>query len=391
MKITSVEIFDLNTEFISNWHPVIVRMNTDEGISGLGEVGLAYGTGHTAGAGMVKNIAERFVIGSDPMRIERMWDVLFNSTFWARGGGPIVFGGISAIDTALWDIKGKALGVPVYELLGGKTNDKLRTYASQIQFGWGKEVKVCKEPSEYAEEAGKAVGEGYDCIKVDPVMFDAQGNRDANLRRVVTNDKIKLFYNRLKAVRETVGPEVDIIIETHSQLSVTTAIQLGRVWEEFNCMYFEEPVNYLDVDLQNKVTKNVKIPFAAGERIYTRWGYRQYFEKQALDIIQPDLGLAGGISEGKKICDYANIFDVTVQLHVCGSPVATAAALQLEAVIPNFLIHEHHTYALKDGNIKLCKQNYQPRNGNFEIPDLPGLGIELNEDAVSGSPKYVVK
>ena len=125
MKITSVEIFDLNTEFISNWHPVIVRMNTDEGISGLGEVGLAYGTGHTAGAGMVKNIAERFVIGSDPMRIERMWDVLFNSTFWARGGGPIVFGGISAIDTALWDIKGKALGVPVYELLGGKTNDKL--------------------------------------------------------------------------------------------------------------------------------------------------------------------------------------------------------------------------------------------------------------------------
>ena len=391
MKVTDVEIFDINTDFKPDWHPVIVRINTDEGVSGLGEVGLAYGTGHTAGAGMAKNNAERFVLGSDPMKIEKMWDTLFHSTFWARGGGPVVFGGISAIDTALWDIKGKSLGVPVYELLGGKTNNKLRTYASQIQFGWGKELRFCREPSEYAEEAMKAVAEGYDCIKVDPVLFDANGVRDDKLKRTLNNNEVKLFCNRLKAVREAVGSDIDIIIEAHANLSVTTAIQLGRLWEELNCMYYEEPVSYLNVDLQNKVTKNVRIPFAAGERIYTRWGYRQYLEKQALNIIQPDLGLAGGISEGKKICDYANIFDVTVQLHVCGSPVATAAALQLEAVIPNFLIHEHHTYALKDGNIKLCKQNYQPENGYFEIPEVPGLGIELNEDAVSESPKYVVK
>lgn len=151
-------------------------------------------------------------------------------------------------------------------------------------------------------------------------------------------------------------------------------------------MYYEESVHYLNVDLQNKVAKNVKIPMAAGERIYTRWGYRQYFEKQALDIIQPDLGLVGGITEGKKICDYANIYDITVQVHVCGSPIATTAALQLEAVIPNFLSHEHQTYALKEATIRICRQNYQPKNGYFEIPDLPGLGIELNDKVVSEHP-----
>jgi len=390
MKVTSVEIFDLTTD-MPTWHPVVVRINTDEDISGVGEVGLAYGTGHTAGAGMAKNLAEQFVIGADPFKSERMWETMFRSTFWALGGGPVVFGGMSAIDIALWDIKGKALGVPVYQLLGGKTNDKLRTYASQIQFGWDKVWKNLGSAEEYAEEARKAVSEGYDCVKIDPIMFDTEGKRGANLRGVLTNDKVTEFYNRVKAVREAIGPDVDIILETHSHPSATTAIQLGRIWEEFNCIYYEEPVNYLNVDLQDKVTRNVRIPMAAGERLYTRWGYRQYFEKQTLDVIQPDLCLAGGITEGKKICDYANTYDITVQVHVCGSPVSTAAALQLEAVIPNFLIHEHHTVSLKDYNIEICRQNYQPENGYFVTPDLPGLGIELNDAVVSRSPHVEVK
>jgi len=157
MKVISVEIFEVNTEISPYWHPIIVRINTDEGISGLGEVGLAYGSAQSAGAGMVKNLAEDFVIGSDPMKTEKMWDTLFHSTFWALGGGPVVFGGISAVDTAFCDIKGKALGVPVYQLLGGKTNESLRTYASQIQFGWGPTTRWCTHPEDYAEEANKAV------------------------------------------------------------------------------------------------------------------------------------------------------------------------------------------------------------------------------------------
>ncbi|NQU96218.1 MAG: mandelate racemase/muconate lactonizing enzyme family protein [Chloroflexi bacterium] len=391
MKIVSVEVFDLDVEGMPAWHPVLVRINTDEGISGLGEAGLAYGTGHSAAAGMVRNLAETFVLGADPFQSEKLWETMFRRSFWAQGGGPVVFGGMSAIDIALWDIKGKALGVPVYQLLGGKTNDRLRTYASQIQFGWEGEWKNLGSPEEYADAARKAVAEGYDCVKIDPIMLDREGQRGANLTRVLTNSQLTQFRDRVGAVREAVGPDVDIILETHSHPSATTAVQLGRVWEEFNCMYYEEPVHYLNVGLQEKVTQSVRIPMAAGERLYTRWGYRQYFEKQTLDVIQPDLCLVGGITEGKKVCDYANIYDITVQVHVCGSPVSTAAALQLEAVIPNFLIHEHHTVAIKDYNIELCKQDYQPVNGVFETPDLPGLGIELNDEVVSQSPHVEVK
>lgn len=391
MKVTSVEIFDLEMKEAHDWHPVLIRANTDEGVSGVGEVGLAYGTGHSAGAAMVKNLAEAFVIGSDPFKIEKLWEKMFQSSFWAQGGGPVVYGGMSAIDIAMWDIKGKALGLPVYELLGGKTNDTLRTYASQIQFGWDGNFRFMGSAEEYAEAARLAVADGYDCVKIDPIMLDEKGQRYGDLKKMYPNKLLRLFYDRVKAVRDAVGPDVDIILETHSLPSATSGIQLGDIYEELNCMYYEEPVNYLNVGLQEKVARRVRIPMAAGERLYTRWGYREYFEKQTLDVIQPDLCLVGGITEGKKICDYANIYDITVQVHVCGGPVTTAAALQLEAVIPNFLIHEHHSHALSWYNREICIPDYQPQNGQFVTPDLPGLGLELNDDVVMRSPRIVVE
>lgn len=395
MKVTSVEIWDVSTELAPNWrtwHPVIVRVNTDEGISGLGEVGLAYGTGHSGGAGYVKNLAEEFLVGTDPLNIEKIWDNMFRNTFWARGGGPVVFGGMSAIDIACWDIRGKAMAQPIYQLLGGKTNESLRTYASQLQFGWDKQrfLRLSK-PEEYAEAAMIAVAEGYDAVKIDPATLDENGRSAQKMNRILSNKTIVMIYDRIRAVREAVGDGVDILIEMHSALSSTSAIQLGHVLEELDCMFFEEGVHYLNASLQEKVSRSVNIPMAAGERLYTRWGYRQYFEAQTLDMIQPDLCLVGGISEGKKVCDYAHVYDITVQVHVCGSPVSTAAALQLEAVIPNFQIHEHHVNNIKNANRELCVQDYQPENGNFSIPGLPGLGLELNEDVMSRWPCVVVK
>src|SRR4030067_830788 len=155
MKVVSLEIGDVNCPSMPWHHPVLIRVNTDEGISGVGEVGLAYGTGHCGGDGYVKNLAEDFLIGADPMKIEKIWDTMFKNTFWARGGGPVVFGGMSAIDIACWDIKGKALGQPTYQLLGGKTNYSLRPYASQLQFGWDKDrfFRLAK-PAACAEAAG---------------------------------------------------------------------------------------------------------------------------------------------------------------------------------------------------------------------------------------------
>jgi galactonate dehydratase len=392
MKVINIEIWDVVDCPPLPHHPVIIRVNTDEGISGLGEVGLAYGTGHSGGAGYVKNLAENYLLGADPLNTESLWDTMFRNTFWAKGGGPVVFGGMSAIDIACWDIKGKALGQPIYQLMGGKTNDNLRTYASQLQIGWDTEnVFRLARPEEYAEVARIAVAEGYDAVKIDPISFDEHGQWATDLNKILKNRTIKMVYERIKAVRTAVGDDVDILIELHSAPSATSAIQIGHVLEEFNCMFYEEGVHYLNIALQEKLTQNVNIPMAAGERLYTRWGYRQYFEKQVLDMIQPDLCLVGGLTEGKKVCDYAHVYDITVQMHVCGSPISTAAALQLEAVIPNFQIHEHHTAALKLGNRELCVQDYQPQNGKYTVPDLPGLGLELNEQVISRSPYVVVK
>ena len=392
MKVTGVEIWDVDCPSLPWHHPVIIRVNTDEGISGLGEVGLAYGTGHSGGAAYVKNLAESYLLGADPLKTESLWDTMFRNTFWARGGGPVVFGGMSAIDIACWDIRGKATGQPIHQLLGGKTNDNLRTYASQLQFGWDKEKQFrLSAPEEYAEAARNAVAEGYDAVKIDPTTFDINGDSTQDLNKILPNKTVKMAYDRIKAVRDAVGDNVDILIELHSATSATSAIQIGRILEEFNCMFYEEGVHYLNTALQEKLTCNVKIPMAAGERLYTRWGYRRYFEKQLLDMIQPDLCLVGGLTEGKKVCDYAHVYDITVQMHVCGSPVSTAAALQLEAVIPNFQIHEHHVISIKPGNRELCVQDYQPQNGKFTVPDRPGLGLELNENVISRSPCVVIK
>ena len=390
MKITSVDVVKVNTGASKRvegvpWNPVCVMIHTDEGITGYGEVGVAYGNAGEAGAGILVAFG-KIIVGMDPMRSELIWDTIFRKTFWGMGGGTVIFGGISAIDMALWDIKGKALGVPVYQLLGGKTNEKLRAYASQLQFGWGKVSKTNVTPEQYAESTRDALKEGYTAIKVDPIGFDLDGVwMKWKTYGSLTNQQISIAADRVAAMREAGGPDMDIIIELHSLTDANTAVQLGRALEPYNCMYMEEPTMPLNPTLMKDIADAVKIPLASGERIYTRWGYRPFFEERSLHMIQPDLGTCGGLTEGKKICDMANTYDIGVQCHVCGGPIATAAALHLETVIPNFIIHEHHSGALLDHNINSCKYNYQPVDGYFTVPELPGLGQELTEETVKRS------
>lgn len=379
MKITSVDIY-LTSKGLTK--PVVVRLNTDAGISGFGEVGLAYGAGHNAGYGMLKDLAA-YVIGADPRNVEAMWENLFRSTFWGMGGGPVVYGGISAIDTACWDIIGKELGVPIYRLLGGKTREKLRTYASQLQLGWDKQYKLLVEPEEYAQVALKAVSQGYDCVKVDPVAINKSGKVTNYHGGILSNPELRMAYDRVKAIRDAVGPDVDIMIEIHSGFGLNSAIQFGNAIEEFNCMCYEEPIYPMNVDSFAVLARSVKIPLAGGERIYTRWGYRPFLEKHVLALIQPDIGLVGGITECKKICDMAHVYDATVQCHVAGGPIATAAALQMEAAIPNFIVHEYHVAAMNDEIIATCKYDYAPEKGKFMVPELPGMGQELTEKTMA--------
>lgn len=391
MKITQVEIFDIHCPDRTVWNPVFVRITTDEGISGVGEAGLAYDLGHSAAAAMIKEFAEEMLIGFDPFQTELLWARMLRESFWGLGGGPVVYAAMSAIDTALWDIKGKALNLPVYQLLGGKVNPELRTYASQLQFDWDTEFARLNAPEEFGMAAEKAIAEGYDCVKVDPIMYDKDGVTHFDRTKIFTNPEMKLFRARMQAIRDAVGDDVDIIFECHSLPGATTAIQLGEIVDEFRCMYYEEPVNYLNPDLHAKVAAKVKTPLAGGERLYNRWQVKPYLDAQSLDVLQPDVGLCGGLTETKKVCDMADVADVRIQAHVCGGPVATAAALHLETAIPNFLIHEHHTYAIKPWNRELCIQDYQPENGVFKVPELPGLGIELNDEIVNRSPKVIVK
>ena len=396
MKIVSVDIIDVKNPIqsaVAKWRPVVVRINTDEGISGFGEVGLAYGVGASAGYGMVKDFA-RLLLGVDPMRSEFLWDKLQKKTFWGQGGGTVVSAGMSAIDVALWDIKGKALGVPCYQLLGGKCRDELRTYASQLQFGWGDPEKKehLTTPEQYAAAAVRAVEEGYDAIKVDVNEIDEQGYaKRRNLYGAFARRDLMVGYKRLKAIREAIGYDVDIIVEAHALTDKVSAVEFGRMIEEFRISAYEEPVMNLNMQCLKDVREHINIPIAAGERVFTRWGFREFLERHIIDLIQPDIGTCGGMSECKKICDMGHIYDTTCQVHVCGGPIMTAASLQLEAAIPNFAIHELHRYALLKGNRDTCKYDYLPQNGKYTIPDLPGIGQELTDESIAESPKETVK
>lgn len=380
MKITQVDIYDIPLDKEGyHWNPVLVRIRTDEGIDGVGEVGLAYGVGHSAGVGMVKNLSENYLIGADPFQIERLWDTMYRKTFWGQGGGPVVYGGMSAIDEALWDIKGKALGVPVYELLGGRAHDRLWVYAN----GW---YRDCNTPEEYADAARKVVEDGFTAMKFDPFAVLPDGTWEYS-PRALSREMADLAYDRVAAVREAIGPKVEILVEVHGNLGVTSAIQIGKRLEELDPFFYEEPVDALNVDAMRKVSENVDIPIAAGERLYTRYGFRQYVEQQVVDILQPDMGLAGGISEVKKIATYAETYNQHVQPHNCAAPVSTAAAVQLDACTTNFIIQELFPYR-QEANYALVDRAFEleVKDGYLDVPTEPGLGLVLDEDAIGQYP-----
>ncbi|MGO5115455.1 mandelate racemase/muconate lactonizing enzyme family protein [Candidatus Avoscillospira sp. LCP25S3_F1] len=398
MKITSVECY--LDDFIT------VKVNTDEGISGFGEAGLAYGNCWEAAFGQCQDFA-KLVIGMDPFNTEEIWEHLHRHTFWGMGGGVVITSAMAAIDTACWDIKGKALGVPVYKLIGGKTNQKLRAYASQLQFGWsdliGKNnnegLGLLYDPKDYFEVTKNAIRDGYDAIKVDPVFAPTDpsvplpyiwGNQGTHVRGCYRYHDLQRSVERIAACREAGGPDLDIIVEIHSLLDANTAAELGKALEPYHIMYFEEPTSPENASNFRHIKEKCNLPLATGERSYTRWGFRQFFEDRTLSVIQPDLCNTGGITETKKICDMAQVYDMGVQIHVCGGPIATAAALQVEAAIPNFTIHEEHNANLLNKFKRAGKYYYAPVNGAYEIPDLPGIGQEMSEEVLANARKKVV-
>ena len=400
MKITSVECY--LGKFIT------IKVNTDEGISGWGEAGLAYGNSFEAAFGQCQDFA-KLVIGMDPFNTEEIWEHLHRHTFWGMGGGVVITSAMAAIDIACWDIKGKALGLPVYKLIGGKTNPKLRAYASQLQFGWsdliqqkneGKGLGLLFDPQDYYEVTKNAIRDGYDAIKVDPVFAATDpttplakiwGSQGTQIRGCYREHDLKRSVERIAACREAGGEDLDIIVEIHSLLDANTAAELGKALEPYRIMYFEEPTSPENPSNFRHIKEKCDLPLATGERSYTRWGFRQFFEDRTLNVIQPDLCNTGGITETKKICDMAQVYDMGVQIHVCGGPIATAAALQVEAAIPNFVIHEEHNANLLTAYINAGTHYYKPENGYYTVPELPGIGQEMSEEYLATCRKVVIE
>ena len=376
MKVVAVKIYVV---VIGGRHPVLAEVLTDHGLSGIGEAAVAYGTGAWAAAGMIKELSEGFVLGKDPARIEALWAEMYDHTFWAKGGGPIVFAGISAIEQALWDLKGKALGVPVYELLGGRCRDEARVYAN----GWSFR---CVTPDDFAREADRVVHDGYTALKMYPLAaaeLDEHGHIRHVSHRSVSRDAEDLAIARVRAVREAVGPHVDLMLDMSAELTTDAVIRIGRQVESEHILFFEEPVDPFDVDALVKVSAHVHLPIAVGERLYTRYGFRRILELHAADVLQPDIGNTGGIMEAKKIAAMAEAYTMRVAPHNCAGPVSTAAALQLDACIPNFLIQELYPYRIPEHfAIVDHAAELDVHHGMVAIPDRPGLGVALVEERV---------
>lgn len=376
MKISSVKVYLIHSGYL---HPVIVKVETDEGVSGVGEAAIAYGLGGTAAAGMIKDLAARILIGKDPHAIEAIWSEMYDHSFWAKGGGAIIFAGISAIEQALWDIKGKSLGTPVYQLLGGKIHEHLRVYAN----GWSSDTTTAVE---FARSAERPLKDGYTALKCYPLaMPDAKGTLRHPTRRSLDKAQTELAYQRIKELRECVGPNVDLMLDLSGALTTDETIRLCQRYEDLGIEFVEEPADPFDIGALKKISEKINIPIALGERLYTRYGFRKVMETHAADTLQPDVGNTGGILETKKIAAMAEAYNLRVAPHNCASRVCTAATMHVAATLPNFSILELYPYwPDHPQHIEFTDvvPESQVKDGHLQMSDKPGLGIELNDVAV---------
>lgn len=383
LTIKSIDIIEPKP--VGGMRVVVVRVNSSEGVYGLGEIGCAIGLGATAAREFIKDLAP-MLIGKNPLETEVLWESMYRNSFWGIGGGAVVCSAISAIDTALWDLKARYFGVPLYVLLGGKQRSKLRAYASQLQMGWGiADFDAYAEPMSMTEACKRAMDEGYTAVKANILGMSEEHRRRHPLDTLCTLSSriLDTAESRLAEMRETVGPKVDIILENHAITDANTAIQFARMAEKYNILFLEEATTPLGPDNFRRIAENSSIPLATGERTYLRQGFLPLLKSGAIAVIQPDVGNCGGVTEYKKIADMAACYDVGVQCHTCSGPISVAVALHCEAATSNFIIHEHHVMNTTPGNTAMGLYNYQPVDGYFEVPDLPGIGQELSEEALA--------
>ncbi len=354
MKVTDVKTFVVDC-FRTNW--VFVKVYTDEGICGVGEGTLEYKEKALVGA--VEHI-KSYLLGKDPLTIEKHYHDLYRDAYWR--GGVVLMSALSAVEQALWDILGKYLNVPVYQLLGGKVNDDCRIYVN----GW---FSGAKEPEEFGEKAAEAVKKGVTAMKWDPFGKNYL---------TISNQELDKAIRCIAAVREAVGKDVDLLIEAHGRFDIPTGIKIAQEIAPFKPMLLEEPVPPNNLKALKEVRDKSPVAISAGERLYTRYDYNEMFALHAADYIQPDISHAGGIMELKKLAAIAEANYIAFAPHNPSGPIANAATLQIAACCPNFNILEI-MYSDVDYRQDITNESLVYENGRMKIGDKPGLGIELNE------------
>jgi galactonate dehydratase len=353
MKIARIE------QFFPAVRCRLVKVTTDTGLVGWGETTLEGKPRSTAAA--VAELAD-YLIGRDPLRIEHHWQHIYRSAFFR--GGPVLMTALSGIDQALWDIAGKHYGVPVYKLLGGAARDRVRVYAH-----WG--IREMSEAGLAAarERLTMLQGQGYTAFKSGPAGA-WRGHEPPSV--------IDAFVRCAYTMREWVGPDVELAFDFHGKMTPALAIEVCNEIQGVRPMFVEEPVPQENSAALRRVAESVRVPIATGERLLTRWGFREICETHAAAYLQPDPSHVGGITELKKVANLAEIYYMHIAPHCAIGPVALAAALHVDAVIPNFLIQEQIDASLGVG---MLRQPWVVRDGFIDLPTAPGLGVEPDPEA----------
>lgn len=376
MIVKEVSVYIVDT---GSYRPVVVELVTDEGVTGIGEGAVGFGVGCYAAGAMAADLAKSFVVGKDPANITDIWNDFYYHTFWGKGAGAIFYAAVSALEQALWDIKGKTLGVPIYQLLGGKQHGELRCYANDWSDG------SCDVPEDFAKRAAQVVADGYDAIKMYP-LSQRDHVRKLNLHlknREVSRENYKRCIDSVRMVREAIGWEIDLLVDMTAEGTPDIMTQIGKELEQYKPFWYEEPLDAFDVDGYKELKDKVNLTIAAGERLYTRYGFRRIIELRAVDIVQPDPGTCGGILEAWRIASMAETYSMRIAPHSCGGPVLFAAAVQVSACSSNFVIQETFPYrpAL---HYDILENPLEPlvKKGKLQLPVAPGLGVTLNHKTV---------
>ncbi|MDO5552727.1 MAG: galactonate dehydratase [Planctomycetia bacterium] len=362
MKITAIRTL-LCHAWRTNW--LFVKVMTDvDGLWGVGEATLEYKEEATVGA--CRDL-ERELIGRNPLQIEAIWQDAYRDAYWR--GGPVLMSALSAVDMALWDILGKELGVPVWQLFGGKVREEVPCYAN----AW---FASARTPEQFGEKASAAVERGFHALKWDP-FGSAWRSLDRNA-----------YTQAMACVREVsraVGDRAGVMIEGHGRFDLPTAAHIARGLEEYDVLWFEEPIIPDSIESLARLRREINVPVAFGERLFGMNAFRTLLEAGAADYIQPDVSHAGGLSELRRIAALAETYHVPICPHNPSGPVANAATLQLAASLPNFYLLETMATDVP-WRREVCDEEVRLHNGCMTIPSRPGLGIELNEQEIAKHP-----